>query len=220
MISKYVYNWYSAILVYINLIPSTTLRFRNGKKVFLSKSNYQEFREELFKQYLEDQGFSYSFRDGRTLVKTNTGLKLIILPDYSNVIDEVYVSNAYRAANLSGRTVIDVGASVGDTALYFASLGASRVYAFEVCESRYKIAQENILLNGMDKIINIINEEANSKSISNIVEYNHLSHVLLKLDCEGCELQVIPNIPDNIYRQIDDIVMEYHKGQHAIITNK
>ena len=92
-----------------------------------------------------------------------------------------------------------MGASIGDTPLYFASMGASKVYAFEVDKSRFEIAEENIRLNGKDKIIQMINDEANSKNISEIISKNHLSNIFLKLDCEGCEYEIIPNISEVMY---------------------
>ena len=125
MTIKYVRNWYSLVAIYLNFISSATLKFRNGNEIFLSKPNAQEFREELFRQYLQDKGFSYTIENGRTIIRTNNGLKLISpIPDYSEIIDEVFVRKVYGRSTLYGRTVIDVGASIGDTALFFAQLGS------------------------------------------------------------------------------------------------
>jgi hypothetical protein len=218
MSKRYVINWYSPVFVFLKIIPATTARFRNGKNIYLTRTNYSEFREEILRQYLEDNGFSYRVENGRTIVRTNSGLKLIIIPDYLNVIDEVFLRNRYCSARLSGRIVIDVGASIGDTSLYFASMGASKVYAFEADKSRYEVAEENIHLNGKDKIIKIMNDEANSENISELIENNHLSNIFLKLDCEGCEYEILPNISKATYEQIDDIAMEYHKDSDPLIT--
>ena len=45
-----------------------------------------------------------------------------------------------------GKTVVDVGASMGDTPLYYASMGA-KVYAFEISESIYNNMLENKKIN-------------------------------------------------------------------------
>ncbi|MGC8615414.1 MAG: FkbM family methyltransferase, partial [Thermoprotei archaeon] len=35
---------------------------------------------------------------------------------------------------------------------------------------------------------------------------------LLKMDCEGCEYEVIRTTPTNILERIDSIILEYHDG--------
>jgi len=117
--------------------------------------------------------------------------------------------------------VVDIGANIGDSAIYFALKGASHVYAFEPLPSVYKVALENIKLNGLENKITLINAAVGSKEgkvkvPSNInIEESGVFYIknqgdvevprfsldrintmvrnpyLLKIDCEGCEADII-----------------------------
>jgi hypothetical protein len=214
---RYLLNWYSLIFVYLGISPNTIAEFRNGKKIKVSKHDYEEFREELFQQYLKDRGFKYTVQNGKLFVETNNKIRLFLIPGYSNVLDEIYLLKVYGSERLDGRPVIDIGASIGDSSLYFARLGASKVYSYEVDVRRYNIAVENIRINKMTDVIEIYNEEGNSKNISSLIQENKLSKVFLKLDCEGCENEVILRLTDATFRSINDIIMEYHaKPSHIV----
>jgi hypothetical protein len=214
---KYVKNWYLLIPVYIGIVSKTVAEFRDGKSIPVSKSDYGEFREKLFQLYLRDNGFTYFIRNGRTLVETDNAVKMYMLPNYSNVLDEIYLKKAYGNKRLDGRPVIDVGASIGDSSLYFAKLGASEVHGFELDSERYAMAIENIQINNMTQLVHIYNTRASSKNIASLIEENQLSNLFMKLDCEGCEYDVVLNLPEETYTRITDIVMEYHKNPKPIM---
>jgi hypothetical protein len=217
MVREYVKNWYSVAAVFLRLLPSTTVKFRNGDRVFLSRDAFHGFHEALFQTYLKNHGFRYSTLDGRVLVITNTGIKIMLPTDYSNVIDEIYLRREYGELSLHGREVIDVGASIADSSLYFASLGAKKVYAFETDPVRLEIAKKNITINNMSSTIELLGRKAASEEISVIVEANSLDNVFMKIDCEGCEYEIIDNLSDLIYKKIDNIVLEYHNGAGGLI---
>jgi tRNA G37 N-methylase Trm5 len=217
LIRKYTHNWYSIIFVYLRIIQYTMVRFKNGKRIIVSKNNYQEFREELFQQYLVDNGFLITENDGKKMVTTNNSIRLILFTDYINVLDEIFIRKVYGEKEFKDKVVIDIGASIGDTPLYFTSKGAKQVYAFEMDNLRYSIATENIRLNGMEDLINISNVPANSEIVANTILANNLTHVFIKLDCEGCEYEIIKNLPDNIFERIDNLVMEYHSESNPLI---
>jgi hypothetical protein len=213
---KYVKNWYSIFATYARVKNSTEARFKNGVVLRVSRGDYGDFREELFRQYLTDNGFIYKERHGRPTIQTPTGVEMILLHDYSNIIDEIFVRKAYGADRLEKRVVIDIGASLGDSSLYFASIGASKVYGFEVDPDRYDLAIQNIHINNLNDTICLFNQAARSDLVFKLIEENKLNHVFLKLDCEGCEYEIIEKLPESIFDRIDDIVMEYHRKPHPI----
>nr|WP_231112499.1 FkbM family methyltransferase [Stygiolobus azoricus] len=43
-----------------------------------------------------------------------------------------------------------------------------------------------------------------------IQKYNINKIFLLKMDCEGCEYNVLRNLPEDILNRIDNIILEYH----------
>lgn len=69
---------------------------------------------------------------------------------------EVYRDQCYRYIKASG-TVVDVGAFIGDTAVYFASQGAKRVVAFEPVRQLYQYAIDNVKLNHLDNTVEVHN---------------------------------------------------------------
>lgn len=49
---------------------------------------------------------------------------------YSLVLDEIYLMQVYGKPELKGKVVVDLGAAVCDTSLFFCRQGANHVYAF------------------------------------------------------------------------------------------
>lgn len=81
--------------------------------------------------------------------------------------------------SLIGKTVFDVGANIGDTAIYFARRGA-RVVAFEPLPEVYRRALVNVHLNGFDSGVVIHNVAIGAKE--DIIRINERS---IKLHSSG-----------------------------------
>ena len=64
----------------------------------------------------------------------------------------------YKWLNVKGKNVIDIGANIGDSAIYFALKGAKHVYAFEPYLYSCYIANKNARLNGLQDKITIVNQ--------------------------------------------------------------
>lgn len=162
------------------------------------------------------------------------------------VLNEVFGTEIYKESlnnfNIKNKTVIDIGASFGDTAIYFALHGAKKVYAFEPLPSVYKLAEENIRLNNLQDKCQVINaavgwgngpyledpkfeyiferdleEYKKNKQIPiitlrDIVNRFEIKNAVLKIDCEGREYDIILNSPDELLKKFDYIIMEYHYG--------
>ena len=67
---------------------------------------------------------------------------------------------------LRGRDVIDVGASVGDSALYFVLNGARKVIAVEPLPNVARCAEEHLKLNGVTDEVKVINAALGSGPVS------------------------------------------------------
>ena len=155
-------------------------------------------------------------------------------PENYNICNEEYFSDdQWDMLNISGRYIIDIGANVADTALYFAKYGAT-VIAFEPVKHLYDLGIENISLNPQLKdqitfinkavgakkgVINIANDTTKSyvNSIDNydievitvqdvLNEYNFKADVL-KMDCEGCEFEIILKTDLSMF---NEIIFEHH----------
>jgi len=136
-------------------------------------------------------------------------------------LKETFVDDVYSRMGVSGKVVVDIGAYVGDSSVYFILKGAKKVYAFEPYPSSYKLLLKVIKGNGLEgKIVPFnealakkpgetkLNEEyentpssdlkssAEGKSIKlttlkEIVERFNLKGACLKMDCEGCEYSIL-----------------------------
>ena len=157
------------------------LHFRSGQDVSISRSLLQYLLSSL---YDGDTDISkVKFEDGKIWIgdmgfrplDSNPYLELLLasgwrLEEDFIVKDNVrfFLNGAYsiiyetfeRAVHwkvVEGREVVDVGASIGDTAVFFALNGASRVLAFEPLPSVYAIARRNILANHLQDKVKLYN---------------------------------------------------------------
>ena len=153
------------------------------------------------------------------IIETPTKLKFSIKNFDGFILAETFLFDIHFCGfDLSNKIVIEGGAFVGDTALYYANMGA-RVYSFEPDEKLFQLAKENISLNkslqsritlnnwaiGNDGYVsfsqlqnvssknNIVKTaKVRSISISRILEeLGILDPYLLHLDIKGAEFDVI-----------------------------
>jgi len=69
----------------------------------------------------------------------------------------VFDYGMYKSLSVKDRVVVDVGAFVGDSAIYFALKGARKVIVIEPHPGAYKEMLDNIRLNNLENIIVPIN---------------------------------------------------------------
>jgi 16S rRNA G966 N2-methylase RsmD len=226
VLAKYVSNWYSVLAVYFKIISKTKARFRNGIGVPVSEEEVHgggAFHEELFKQYLQDKGFTYSTTGDKKIVRVPCGLQIsyTVKPSAfyqgSSFLHEIFVAKVYGDNNLDGQVVIDGGTFVGDSSLYFISRGASKVYGFEIDTEDYNLTQENARLNNMQDKIHVFNQKCTYESVKNLIVQYGLKNIFLKLDCDGCEYDVIMNAETKIFENISDIVVECHEEYEPLM---
>jgi len=177
--------------------------------------------------------------------KNNIRFKNMYFPIY-----EVFDEESYKFLNVKNKNILDIGAFIGDSPIYFILKGAKKVYAIEPHPDAYNEIIENIKLNNMeDKIIPInmgisyekdyitinimdVNNVAgsffnsNNKGIkipagklSDIIDKYNIDAQILKMDCEGCEYDIILKDYDTI-KEFDEIGFEYHTYNTKIPVSK
>lgn len=67
------------------------------------------------------------------------------------------IEKSYGELNVKDKVVIDIGAYIGDTALYFISKGASKVYAYEPIPLFYELLVRTIKINNLSNRIHPYN---------------------------------------------------------------
>ena len=158
------------------------------------------------------------------------------------LIYQVFDCGEYEPSNAEGRVVVDVGAFVGDSAVYFALKGARKVIAIEPHPGAFAEMLDNIKLNNMEGVIVPVNAGLASRSGKICIENVNTSNTfdiyhrpgdcpnavpavtlgelinrfnidprdaVLRMDCEGCEFDVILNDYDHV-RLFRELIFEYH----------
>jgi len=194
----------------------------NGKKLIVNNIEITNINDLVnVETYAKVLGWAYD-PINQYWFKSNVKFKRM----YLTIID-VFDSIDYEPLNVINRIVIDVGAFVGDSAIYFALRGAKKVIAIEPHPGAYAEMLDNIKLNNLENVIVPVNAGLASKPgkicIENseidkavgtyykpnngckdgipVVTLNEIiskfdinpSNAVLKMDCEGCEFDVILN---------------------------
>jgi FkbM family methyltransferase len=102
---------------------------------------------------------NYQFQNVRGKICMNVGGHSFVLPFPFGITEivETWTEECYGCFDLNNKTVVDVGAFIGDSAVYFASKGARQVVGFEPSKEVYKLALENVKLNGYESKIDLRN---------------------------------------------------------------
>ena len=220
-----------------------------GDKLII-KTKIQDFKvddhiiKEGFEFVYEGVRRGWKYKDG-ILEKGDVSLRYI-----SRSFFEVFDGHAYDNINVYDRDVVDIGANVGDSSIYFALKGARKVVGVEPLPSVYARAIENVKLNHLEGKIFLINAALGSKSGKIKVPCNTstygsdgfstlrtkgecevpittLSEVmeqisepyLLKMDCEGCEFDVILNDYEHV-KMFEKLIVEHHANIAGIEYTK
>lgn len=162
----------------------------------------------------------------------------------------IFYKKEYEFLPVKDRVVIDIGANIADSSVYFAMSGAKKVIALEPFPKNFEVAQKNIAMNGFTDKVELLNAGCcggHSKDImlnasakgascqtiqssigSNIHfftlqelvdKYNIDSHAILKLDCEGCEYDIIFSNSNTVLRNFSHIQIEYHYGFRDLVKH-
>ena len=163
-------------------------------------------------------------------------------------LPEVFFEEDYGSVDYSGKTVIDIGANIGDSSIYFVLNGARKVISFEPFPNSFKLLKKNIFLNNMQESIfpfmaalgkedgkikldsspitttGLSIRESTEGEYVEIFSFKRLTELyaennsILKLDCEGCEYDVFKNSPEQFLEKYDEIIIEYHNGDGPILS--
>jgi methyltransferase, FkbM family len=221
------------------LIKKGRIRFPSGLSIGVNRKNFEDILSlYLFSiKYGADIGNGWKIDENNYTITTPDGIKFSLNGFDSLIFAETFLYDTHFIDyNLEGKTVIQAGAYVGETALYYAKKGAY-VYAFEPQLDCYNIAMQNLKLNpqlssrivlknwaiekdgeidfpstkcnGSMSAYNNYKEKVKvrSVSISTILdEFNIANPDILDLDIKGAEFQVIN---DKAIQKFNIVRIEY-----------
>jgi len=174
------------------------------------------------------------------------GYKLKFIRPWDGDLVSVFVFEDYKFLNPKDEVIIDIGANIGDSPIYFCVEGAKKVIALEPYPYTFKLLSENININGCtDKIIPLnagygkdgliridesfipnisfdLKESKDGKgrlinlySLKTILSMFDVKDAVLKMDCEGCEYNLL-NEDRYTIRRFKRIQIEYHYGYEEL----
>ena len=154
--------------------------------------------------------------------------------NYGWILHEYFCEDDWNTIDFKNRFVIDIGANVADRTLYFAKHGA-KVIGFEPVKHLYNLGLDNISLNPkLKENITFINKAVGGKkgtlsienmnsteeyinqndsydieviTINDILNDYNFTPDVLKIDCEGCEFEIILNEDLTMF---NEIIFEHH----------
>lgn len=235
---KHFKNFFSvSIRVIINKYPINAV-LKNGTSVTLNGR---------FEVASIAVGFdNYTINDEILVIKNKLGTINLLHGAQNGDPIGVFFEEVYKMFPVKDQTIIDVGANIGDSSIYFALKGAKKIIAIEPFPANYELAKKNIELNNLQKIIDIDLAGCSNKSgfltvdnkksgggasltssitgtkiplfsLENIVKQNNLDSAILKMDCEGCEYDSILKTDNEIMRKFSTIIIEYHYGYQNLV---
>jgi len=197
--------------------------------LFLKNSNIKDVD-------IEDNIISFSFK----------GYKLKFIEPLKGDLIAVFANEEYEFLSPKDEVVIDIGANIGDSTIYFCVEGAKKVITLEPYPYLFKLLSENVNTNGCaDKIILLnagygkdgviridesfissigsdLKESKDGKgkiinlySLKTILSMFNIKEAVLKMDCEGCEYNLLNEDRDTI-RRFKRIQIEYHYGYEEL----
>jgi FkbM family methyltransferase len=221
-------KWYHIILLRLYLEKELELELKPGGRISIANRDTHYTVETTGSRFT----FYYSMKS-----RAKHTLDLII---------EQFVLEEYHNLAVKGRVVLDVGASEGDSAIYFAARGAKRVYALEPYLYSCNLARRNVSANRLNGKIRVLEAGCGGKDAQVLIDpnyrnsmYSTLRHfstgrrtrifslrslvkkyglrgAVLKLDCEGSEYEIILNSDNRVLRNFCQILIEYHHGSEEL----
>lgn len=151
----------------------------------------------------------------------------------------IFIRDCYRDLTVDGKIVIDIGANIADSCLYFVLRGAQKVVGFEPFPHNYDTAVKNVEANGLVDRIHLVMAGCSGKAgritvdagtsntmsqaedlqVGTTVPIFDLAHIVsehggdvLKIDCEGCEYDAIMAASNTTLQNFQQIIIEFHHG--------
>lgn len=158
-------------------------------------------------EFLEFAGWKIGINElGHIVLEYN--LRQLLFDSYESIVNiqECFIED--ECLDVKGKTVIDIGAYKGESALYFWARGAKNILALEPFSDFYEQALKNVRKNNLQNEVKVLNcgvgetvhsFEANPGGVGgSLISLSDLerlivenespcSEIVLKIDCGGCE---------------------------------
>jgi FkbM family methyltransferase len=239
-------NWFHVLYERSMRKKYINIETRNGDKFtapseivfFIKELNKREFSSGYKSRYHYDNASGiFSFSYNKETIQLKCFEKGKMNGEFSSFLGDYDFLDPIK-----GRTVVDLGANIADSSIFFVCNGAKKVIGFKPYKYSFEMGIKNIEINHFEDRINLVNagygkdmmievEEKTSDIGTILEEYKGGTKIplvslktiveryldesdksfLLKVDCEGCEYNIIEEECD-VINKFDKIVIEYHHG--------
>ena len=222
---------------------------KNGKKIHLQSFSSMHFISNIPKN--EQVEYDIEKNNVTIYLKNESHTNKIIFEgglDNGDIV-HTFFKKDYDQILVNERTVLDIGANIGDTGIFYALNGAKKVIGIEPFPKNFDYAQKNIQINNLDNVITLLHAGCSSKKEIIKIDPDYQSNIesevknfktgidvpmitlqdiinkyeipkssVLKIDCEGCEYDIIENISFETISYFSNIQIEYHLGYKKLKT--
>ncbi|MGD0329208.1 MAG: FkbM family methyltransferase [Nitrososphaeria archaeon] len=163
--------------------------------------------------------------------------RIPISNDLTSLVD-IFSRKFYDYYPIKGK-IVDIGGYIGDTAVYFIKKGAEFVEVYEPNPYNFELMVSNIALNNATANIKPINSAISKNSGESVLHVSKFiaglgslyeipansitlnvntiscqealnKHIdLLKMNCKGCEVDIILNCGEKLKENIDHLIFQY-----------
>ena len=141
---KLIENWYAALMAYLLKKP-TNIRFRNGIRGYLGSNTIYKIVYYLGRNVSLKPVSADILEVGIRNHKFRAPVKNV------DTLEYVFLNEVFNGGtDYHGKTVLDVGAYIGDTATYFWNKGASKIICYEPVKEFFYWLGQNVALNGIN----------------------------------------------------------------------
>ena len=209
---------------------------RNGNTNYLSSNLVRNYAgliadkcAHIYDLHLDSNNIKFTYND-----------KSVILEDGAGDLGAVFGREEYGFLEVENEIVVDIGANLGDSPIYFALNNAKKVIALEPYPYSYNIALKNIKANNLEDNVILLNAgygqdgtikinpdfkndtgsdlksfddgvNINTYSLKTLLSDYHIDKAVLKMDCEGCEYNLLKEDNDTL-KKFKRIQLEYPYG--------
>ncbi len=179
---RFVKNWWTVGLVYSGIKSSSEVKMKDGSSIVFDRRNINELVSKMRSIGLDERiskkldvkihGEKATIRAGKRTL--NIGLESL------SAVALEFFNKPHKQMNVKGRVVVDIGAYLGETAIYYATEGkAKAVYAYEIFPFLCRKASTNIKINGLENKIKVFNEGLGGKPGSQMISSGESSFAKL-----------------------------------------
>jgi FkbM family methyltransferase len=107
--------------------------------------------------------YNFFSKNGQVYMEIGGFTFLLNFPHGICELLEVFQDKCYEIFDIKNKVVVDIGAFIGDSAIYFAGKGAKKIVAYEPNPHIFEIAKKNVQLNNLTNKIQVRQKAVSNK---------------------------------------------------------